>query len=114
MGKISTPPKPIRYPYPKAVGKKGYSRGKVLGRVMKIERFKKWGDYMRIIDWIRFDDGHKELRFTQYYRKPRGTDKDWIYNQGAGHMSSNTFYRLIKKAKADPDFEGIFDRLSFY
>lgn len=38
------------------------------------------------------------------------------YNQGAGHMSKSTFYKLIKKAKAKPDygsFEGVFDKFSF-
>ncbi len=114
MGKIIMPPKPIRYPYPKAIGKRGYSKGNVLGRVMLIESFKNWGDYMRIIDWVKFDDGHKELRFTQYYRKSNGTDHDWIYGQGAGHMSIKTFQRLIKRAKANPNFgtfEGVFDKL---
>ena len=114
MGKIRTPPGLVWYPKPKAVGK-GFSKGKVLGRVMQIEKFRDHGDYMRIIDWIEFvDDGHKELRFTQYYRKPNGTDEDWVYGQGAGHMSLRTFYKLIRKAQTKPDcgtFEGAFDRL---
>ncbi len=116
MGRIIMPPKPIHYPYPKAVGKKGYSIGIVLGRAMHTEHFKNWGDYKRIIDWVKFDDGHRELRFTQYYRKPNGTDNDWIYGQGTGHMSIKTFYKLIRKAKANPNygsFDKIFDRLHF-
>lgn len=113
MGKIIMPPRLIRYPYPKAVGK-GFSKAKVLGRVMQIEKFRDWGDYMRIIDWVKFDKGHKELRFAQYFRKPKGTDKHWIYGQGAGHMSLKTFYKLIRKAQTKPDygsFEGAFDSL---
>ena len=113
MGKIIMPPRLIRYPKPKAVGK-GFTKGKVLGRVMRKERFKNWGDYMRIIDWVEFEDGHKELRFTQYYRKPNGTNEDWVYGQGAGHMSMKTFNKLIQKAQTKPDhgsFEGAFESL---
>jgi hypothetical protein len=122
MGKIKMPPEPIRYPFPKALGE-GYSTGTVLGRVMEIEQIPNWGDYKRIIDWIRFDEAHTrdsvipihyELRFTQYYRKSGGTDNDWVYGQGAGHMSIATFYKLIEKAQTNPDyrtFEGAFDRL---
>lgn len=113
MGRIIMPPKPISYPYPKAVGE-GYSKAEVIGRVMQIEQFPGWGDYMRILDYIRFDDGHKELRFTQYYRKSGGTEKDWVYGQGAGHLSVKTFYSLIKKAKESPDygtFEEVFSNL---
>ncbi len=113
MGIIRMPPRPIRYPFPKAVGE-GYSKGIVLGRVMENETFKDWGDYMRIIDWIKFDDGHKELRFTQYYRKSGGSDNDWFYGQGAGHMSQKTFFSLIRKAQSCPDFgtfEDAFDEL---
>lgn len=111
------PPKDIKYPYPKAVGH-GYSIGKIIGRAMIIERFNKWGDYMRILDLVEFQPDklqkrHRELRFCQFYRKARGTNDDWIFGQGAGHMSVNTFYKLIYKAAAKPDygtFEGAFDK----
>ena len=86
---------------------------------MIIERFRKWGDYMRILDLIEFQPDkrqkrHKELRFCQFYRKAGGADNDWIFGQGAGHMSVGTFYRLVHKAKTNPDhgsFEGVFDKL---
>lgn len=119
MGKIKMPPKDIRYPYPKAVGK-GYSTAKIIGRAMIKERFDKWGDYMRILDLVEFQPDrhqkcHRELRFCQFYRKARSTDNDWIFGQGAGHMSVKTFYNLINKAKTNPDygdFKGVFDKLT--
>ena len=109
------PPKNIHYPYPKAVGK-GYTVGKIIGRAMEIERFPKFGDYMRILDLIELQPDnhqkrHKELRFCQFYRKAGGTNNDWIFGQGAGHVSVATFYKLIYKAKTNPDygnFKGIF------
>ena len=108
------PPKDIRYPHPNAVGS-GYEAAKIIGRAMEIEHFPKWGDYMRILDLVEWKkDGHKELRFCQYYRKAGGTDKDWIFGQGAGHMSVRTFYKLINKARTRPDygnFKGAFDEL---
>lgn len=117
MGKIKNPPNKIRYPYPKAVGK-GFTVGKIIGRVMEIECFPKFGDYMRILDLIELQPDnrqkrHTEIRFCQFYRKPNGTDSDWIFGQGAGHMSIKTFYKLIRKAMTKPDFgtfEGIFDK----
>ncbi|MDO8492364.1 MAG: hypothetical protein Q7S34_01850 [bacterium] len=117
MGKIKNPPTNIRYPYPKAVGE-GFTIGKIIGRAMEIERFSKFGDYMRILDLVELQPDsrqklHKELRFCQFYRRARGTDKDWIFGQGAGHMSVETFYKLIHKAKTKPDygtFEGVFDK----
>ncbi len=118
MGKIRRPPKNICYPYPKAIGR-GYSIGKIIGRATEIERFPKWGDYMRILDlveWQRDDyhkNPHKELRFCQFYRRAGGTDNDWIFGQGAGHMKNTTFYKLIHKAATRPDygtFKGIFDK----
>lgn len=110
MGIIKMPPKDIRYPFPKALGK-GYSVGTIIGRAMHIERFNNWGDYMRILDWIKFEDGHKELRFAQFYRKPGGTDKNWIYGQGAGHVKAKTFLKLIRKAKTKPDYGTFEDAL---
>lgn len=117
MGKINKKSKDIRYPYPKAVGQ-GYSIGKIVGRAMEIERFPKFGDYMRILDLVEFQPDshqelHKEIRFCQFYRRAGGTDKDWIFGQGAGHMSVETFHKLIHKAKTKPDygtFRGVFDK----
>jgi hypothetical protein len=86
---------------------------------MEIERFPKWGDYMRVLDLVEFskDEHHKktlkELRFCQYYRKAGGTKKDWVFGQGAGHMHVTTFYKLIHKAATKPDFgsfEGVFNK----
>ena len=119
MGKIRDEPKDIKYPYPKAVGL-GYSVGKIIGRAKQIEHFSKWGDYMRVLDLVEFQPDarqkrHKELRFCQFYRKAGGTDHDWIFGQGAGHMSVETFYKLIHKARTKPDygtFEGVFDELT--
>src|SRR3989344_127397 len=118
MGKIKEKPSDVKYPYPKAVGR-GYSTGKIIGRAMSIERFSKWGDYMRILDLIefqpdKFQKRHKELRFCQFYRKAGGKNNDWIFGQGAGHMSVRTFYKLIHKAKTKPDygnFNGAFDKI---
>ena len=119
MGKIRKKPKDIIYPHPKAVGQ-GYSTGKIIGRAREIERFPKWGDYMRILDLVEWqkDDHHKkphkELRFCQFYRKDGGTNSDWIFGQGAGHMKVETFYKLVHKAATKPDygtFEGVFDKL---
>lgn len=85
---------------------------------MEMERFPKWGDYMRILDLVEWQKDkhhkktHKEIRFCQFYRKAKGTDKDWIFGQGAGHMKDTTFYKLIHKAATRPDFgtfEHIFD-----
>jgi len=111
------PPNDIDYPYPKAVGK-GHTVGKIIGRAMKKEHFPKFGDYMRILDLVELQPDshqklHTELRFCQFYRKAGGTNKDWIFGQGAGHMSVKTFYKLIHKAKTNPDygtFEGVFDK----
>jgi len=113
------PPKDIRYPYPKAVGE-GLSIGKIIGRAMETECFPKFGDYMRILDLVEFQADsrqklHRELRFCQFYRKAGGTDDDWIFGQGAGHMSVETFYKLIHKARTNPDcgtFEGVFDKVT--
>ena len=119
MGKIRKEPKDIEYPYPKAVGH-GYSVGKVIGRAMVIERFPKWGDYMRVLDLVEWQKDryhkkrHRELRFCQFYRKAKGKKDDWIFGQGAGHMKIKTFYKLLKKAKTNPDFgtfEGVFGAL---
>ena len=127
-GKIKIPPKDINYPHPKAVRQsctvplcRGYSVGKIIGRAMVIERFPKWGDYMRILDLVEWQKDehhkktHKELRFCQFYRKAGGKDNNWIFGQGAGHIKDTTFYKLIHKAMSKkPDygtFEGIFDRL---
>src|SRR3989344_168501 len=119
MGRIIMPPKNIHYPYPKAVGK-GYTVGKIIGRAMEIERFPKFGDYMRILDLIELQPDnhqkrHKELRFCQFYRKAGGTNNDWIFGQGAGHMSVKTFYKLIHKATTNKQhygtFEGAFGKL---
>ena len=69
---------------------------------------------MRILDLVEWQkDGHEEVRFCQFYRKAGGTNKNWIFGQGAGHMKPTTFYKLIYKAATKPDygtFEGIFDR----
>ena len=73
---------------------------------------------MRVLDLVEFqkDEHHKkplrELRFCQYFRKAGGTKSDWIFGQGAGHMSVKTFYKLIEKAAKNPHFEGIFKRFS--
>ena len=112
------PPNDIDYPPPKAVGGK-HTIGKIIGRAMVMERFPKWGDYMRILDLVELQPDHRqkrhtELRFCQFYRKAGGTDTDWIFGQGAGHMSVETFYRLLNKAKTKPDhgtFEGVFNKL---
>lgn len=120
MGKIKMPPRNIYYPYPKAVGK-GFTTGIIIGRAMEIEKFPKFGDYMRILDFVEFQPDqiqkkHRELRFCQFYRKVGGTDKDWIFGQGAGHMSIKTFYKLINKAKTNPDygtFESAFDQFTY-
>ncbi|MBI2623650.1 MAG: hypothetical protein HYW65_03695 [Candidatus Liptonbacteria bacterium] len=108
MGEIRIPPRDVKYPYPKAVGQ-GHSIGKIIGRAMVIERFSKWGDYMRIVDLVEFQPDehqkrHKELRFCQFYRRFRGTYNDWIFGQGAGHMSIGTFYKLVHKAMTRPDY----------
>ena len=118
MGKIREKPSDIHYPYPKAVGE-GYSIGRIIGRAMEIEYFPKFGDYMRILDFVEFQpdshqECHRELRFCQFYRKVGGTHNDWIFGQGAGHVSVETFYKLLHKAKNNPDygtFEGVFDKL---
>ena len=112
MGQINKKPKDIRYPYPKAVGE-GYSIGKIIGRARVKEHFPGFGDYMRILDLVEFQPDshqkrHREIRFCQFYRKAGGTNKDWIFGQGAGHMSVKTFYKLIHKARTNPDF-GTFD-----
>ncbi len=87
---------------------------------MEIERFPKWGDYMRVLDLVEWQKdthhkkSHKELRFCQFYRKAGGTNKDWIFGQGAGHMNVKTFVKLINKAVKKPNygtFEGVFDKL---
>ncbi|PIQ68922.1 MAG: hypothetical protein COV91_01480 [Candidatus Taylorbacteria bacterium CG11_big_fil_rev_8_21_14_0_20_46_11] len=120
MGVIREKPRDIIYPHPKAVGS-GKSVGKILGRAMLIERFPKWGDYMRILDLVEWQkdehhkNPHKEIRFCQFYRKAGGTDKDWIFGQGAGHMKPETFFKLIHKAITKPDygtFNGILDRFN--
>lgn len=121
MGKIKNPPKDIEYPHPKAVREscavplcQEYSVGKIIGRAMEMECFPKWGDYMRILDLVEWQKDehhkkpHKELRFCQFYRKTGGTDSDWIFGQGAGHMSVGTFYKLVQKARTKPDY-GDFD-----
>lgn len=110
MGRIINPPKDLHYPHPKAVGI-GYGVAKIIGRVMVKEHIPKWGDYMRILDLVEWQkDGKRELRFCQYYRKDGGTDKDWIFGQGAGHMKVETFYKLIERAKTKPDY-GTFDNV---
>ena len=104
MGKIKMPPEKIKYPYPKAVGI-GYGVAEILGRAMVKESFPKWGDYMRVLDLVEWkSDGHQEIRFCQYYRKDGGTDTDWIFGQGAGHMKIETFNKLIHKAENNPDY----------
>lgn len=127
MGQIKSPPKDIRYDHPKAVREncsvpscRDYSVGKIIGRAKELERFPEWGDYMRILDLVEWQkdehhkETHKELRFCQFYRKAGGTDTDWIFGQGAGHISAETFYKLIRKAQTNPDygtFDGVFDRI---
>jgi hypothetical protein len=111
MGKIKMPPNDIEYPRPKAVGN-GKMFAEIIGRAMIQETCPEWGDYMRILDLLLWEDGDKEIRFCYYYRKPNGTDSDWIFGQGSGHMKVYTFYKLIHKAATEPDhgnFEGIFD-----
>jgi len=115
-GRIVMPPRDLYYPYPKALGIDGGSRAKVKGRAMEIEQFPEFGDYMRILDLVAWEDNHRELRFTQFYRKSGGRDDEWTYGQGAGHLSIETFQKLIQKAKTNPDygtFEGIFDGFNF-
>ncbi len=120
-GRIIIAPKALKYPYPKAVGV-GESTGKVLGRAMVLEKVQGLGYYMRILDLVSWNKQLRELRFTYYYRKvdieayndenmdrnewlkARCAEKHWIYGQGAGHMTSESFYRLLKKAKSDPIF----------
>jgi hypothetical protein len=125
MGKIRKPPSDIKYPHPKAVKEsctaplcRGYSVGKIVGRATELESFPGWGDYMRVLDLVEWqkdehhEKTHKELRFCQFYRKAGGTDNDWIFGQGAGHMKDTTFHKLIEKASTKPDygtFEGVFD-----
>lgn len=108
------PPKDISYPRPKVVGP-GYESARIIGRAMVMERFPKWGDYMRILDLVEWKkDRHKEIRFCQFYRKVGGTDRDWIFGQGAGHMKVATFYKLIRKARTKPDygtFRNVLDKL---
>lgn len=86
---------------------------------MEIERSPKWGDYMRLLDLVEWQkdthhkEPHRELRFCQFYRKAAGTDNDWIFGQGAGHMKVATFYKLVLKAMTSPDydtFKGVFDK----
>ena len=112
MGQIRMPPSDICYPRPKTVGP-GYEKAKIIGRAMIQESFHESGDYMRILDFTQWEDGHKELRFCYFYRKSGGTENDWIFGQGAGHMKVTTFYDLIRKAANNPDygdFERIFDK----
>ena len=103
MGSIIHPPRPIRYPPPKSVGGKPHTAD-IVARACIIEKFDT-GDYCRIIDKLKWrESGDIEIRFTYYYRKYKGNDKDWIYGQGAGHMNPKTLARLIKKAKTKPNF----------
>lgn len=103
MGRIIMPPNPIMYPPPKAVGGE-IGVADIVGRAMVVEYLGDSGDYCRIIDRLKWRGGGEEIRFTYYFRKPKGTDKDWIFGQGAGHMNPKTFVKLIKKAKTNPDF----------
>lgn len=104
------PPRDLHYPYPKAVGS-GYGVAKIVGRAMVKEHFNKWGDYMRVLDLVEWQkDSHREIRFCQYFRRDGGKDNDWIFGQRAGHMKVETFYKLIHKAKTNPDY-GTFDNI---
>jgi hypothetical protein len=114
MGTIKMPPDDIEYPLPKAVGN-GTKSATIIGRAMIEESCPKWGDYMRILDLLQWEDGYKEIRFCYFYRELNGKDNDWIFGQGSGNMKVNTFYDLIHKAASEPDygdFEGIFDKLA--
>jgi hypothetical protein len=85
----------------------GYEIGKIIGRVKCQESFSDWGDYMRVLDLVEWNrNGHRwrEIRFCQYFRKAGGGDNDWIFGQGAGHMGTDTFYKLIQKATTNPDY----------
>lgn len=100
------PPRPVHYPLAKASKRKKAPLGAIIARAMIEEKFPNHGDYCRIIDLIQWEGNKdkKEIRFTYYYRKPNGGEKDWVYGQGAGHMTIKSFYRLLKKAKKNPDF----------
>ena len=103
MGRIIMPPNPISYDPPKSVG--GSTQvADITARAMVVEHFGSSGDYCRVVDRLKWRGGGEEIRFTYYFRKPKGTDTDWIYGQGAGHMSPKTFFKLIKRAKTKPDF----------
>ncbi|MFH0714306.1 MAG: hypothetical protein V1847_01705 [Candidatus Diapherotrites archaeon] len=118
MGRIIMPPNPIYYTPPKAVGGEVLV-GTIIGRAMVLEPIEGQGDYYRIIDRVKWDDENSEnsenIRFTYFYRKPNGTDTDWVYGQGAGHMTIETLIKLLKKAKTNPDFgtfENKLDKIS--
>lgn len=57
---------------------------------------------MRILDLVKWEHGGTEIRFCQFYRKDKGTNRDWIFGQGAGHMKIKTLKKLIHKAKTKP------------
>jgi hypothetical protein len=64
VGGIIMPPNDLHYPYPKALGKKGGSMGKIIGRVMILESDLETGDYMRFVDYVSWlSDNYKEIRF---------------------------------------------------
>jgi hypothetical protein len=104
MGQIKMPPDPIVYDPPKAIGGEK-AMADVVARAMLVESCGAYGDYCRVLDLLRWrGDSKEEVRFTYYFRKPNGTDRDWIYGQGAGHMTPETLVKLLQKAKASPDY----------
>lgn len=107
MGRIIMPPNPIYYDSPKAIGKEVWVAD-ILGRAMVTETIRGIGDYRRIIDRLKWrEDNSKnaeQIRFAYYYRKPNGTENDWVFGQGAGQMTAATLIKLIKKAQTNPDF----------
>ncbi|HEC88251.1 MAG TPA: hypothetical protein ENI52_02925 [Thermoplasmata archaeon] len=103
-GKIRDIPHPVTYPSP--LKEMPSLKGMIVAQEMKSEMLRD-GEYMRIIELVKWEDETEQLRFGYYYRKKGAGDKDWTWGQNTANMSPETFKELLKKAKENPSFKDI-------
>lgn len=103
MGKIRDVPHSTTYPSPM---KRPPFKGMVIAQEKELEELRD-GEYMRIMELVKWNDGEEQLRFGYYYRKKGEGDNDWVWGQSTANMSPKTFKELLKNAKENPDFKGV-------
>ncbi|MEM2507313.1 MAG: hypothetical protein QXK93_07515 [Candidatus Bathyarchaeia archaeon] len=72
-------------------------RGTVEDEVSLLEKYPE-EDFLDLIQYIRWDDGHHGIRFCYYVREHGSSDKDWIFANRPLSIGLDALEKLFRKA----------------